>query len=514
MTDYKILVVDDMLVNLKILEKILNTAGYETVLASNGEEALELVQKETFHCILLDIVMPGLDGYEVIAKLKNMPLISEIPVIFITGREGAEETVKGLEAGAVDYIPKPFHPVEVQLRVQLHIRLYTTIQSLATAQAETLMQINNAQHSLLKQPEDIPHANFSVYYCSLHAAGGDIYDIIEISETQIGYFIGDFAGHQISTGFLTSSVKALLQQNCNSLSTPVQSMYMVNSVLCQLMKPGQYLTACYAVLDTVTNKLTVVNMGHPPMLVIQSNGIVLEVGHAGDVLGVFEDSLYKEDAVNLLPSDRILLYTDGLIEGEQVWSAYTRKFKKLVETLPITQRDEYLETILTETEQFRGDVDDDIMVLVADVPGELPKIEKVESDHSLSIRFPSTVRFIPQVSREAFRWAIKRVNLKDQYGLKLVLSEALTNAVTHGNEQNISKFVDFSIKIESSSLEIMISDEGRGFKRNVDSSSLTDQKAVSGRGLPLYKAYGYTTSFNEKGNSITLSIDYKCYSNE
>ncbi len=508
MNDYKILVVDDMIVNLKILEKILQTAGYETVLASSGEEALKLVELDTFHCILLDIVMPGLDGYEVIAKLKEMPLISEIPVIFITGREGAEETVRGLEAGAVDYIPKPFHPVEVQLRVQLHIRLYTTIQSLAIAQAETLKQINNAQHSLLKQPEDFPHANFSVYYCSLHAAGGDIYDIIEVSDTQIGYFIGDFAGHQISTGFLTSSVKALLQQNCSSLNTPVQSMYMVNSVLCELMKPGQYLTACYAVLDTVTNRLTVVNMGHPPMLVIQSNGVVLEVGHPGDVLGVFEDSLYKEDTVNLLPSDRILLYTDGLIEGEQVWSAYTRRFKKLIEALPMTQRDEYLETILTDTEQFRGEVDDDIMVLVADVPGEIPLIERVETDFELSIRFPSTLRYIPEVSRETFRWIKKRADLKDQYGLKLVLSEAFTNAVIHGNEQSLNKYVHIEVKVQSTSLEITITDEGKGFRHTNSASDFNNNKAISGRGLPLYKAYGYSTQFNKKGNSITLSIGY------
>jgi len=508
MTDYRVLVVDDMIVNLKILEKILTSAGFETVLASSGEEALKLVREQQFHCILLDIVMPGLDGYEVIAHLKEMPTVSEIPVIFITGREGAEETVRGLEAGAVDYIPKPFHPAEVQLRVQLHIRLYTTIQSLATAQAETLKQINNAQHSLLKKPEDFPHANFSVYYCSLHAAGGDIYDIIEVSDTQIGYFIGDFAGHQISTGFLTSSVKALLQQNCNSLNTPSQSMHMVNSVLCELMKPGQYLTGCYAVLDTVTNKLTVVNMGHPPMLAIQSNGVVLEVGRAGDVIGVFENVLYKEDVVELLPGDRILLYTDGLIEGDQVWSAYTKRLKKLVEETRFTDRETYLEQILTDTEQFRGEVDDDIMVLVADIPGELPSVERSEKDLELTIRFPSTLRLVSEISREVFRWSIKRVELKDHYGLKLILNEALTNAVVHGNEHNLNQFVEVKIIIQSTALQITITDEGKGFNHSDERNGFENNQAYSGRGFPLYKAYGFSSSFNEKGNSITLSIKY------
>lgn len=511
MVSYRVLVVDDMSVNLKILENILASEGYETVLVTSGEEALERVVVEPFHCILLDIVMPGIDGFEVINRLKEIPLVSDIPVIFITGEEGPEATVRGFEAGAVDYITKPFHPPEVRVRVRSHIKLYTTIQSLAQAQAETLKQINNAQNSLLKKPEDYPHANFSVYYCSLHAAGGDIYDIIEISETKIGYFVGDFAGHQISTGFLTSSVKALLQQNCNDILTPVESMNMVNTVLCQLMRPGQYLTACYAVLDTETRELEVINMGHPPLLLIQSGGVVVEAGKGGDVLGVFEDAMYKADELTLLPSDRLLLYTDGLIEGESVWSAYTKKLQQVVSELPQSNRDLFLENLLEKTLEFRGEVTDDIMVLVVDVPGTMSGITRKSSNFENEISFPSTVRYVSLVAREQFQWIVDHAEIKDHYGLKLVLYELLSNAVIHGNREDINKKVVINAQIDGVLLLITVTDEGNGFdwqkimnmKRNMG-----DTDSISGRGLPLYKAYGYIMEFNEVGNCITLRLGY------
>ncbi len=510
MNSYKVLVVDDMRVNLKILENILTSAGYSTVLVSSGEEALKRVSEEVFHCILLDIIMPGIDGYEVIARLKEIPAVADIPVIFITGEEGPEATVRGFEAGAVDYITKPFHPPEVKVRVRSHIKLYTTIQSLASAQAETLKQINNAQNSLLKKPEDFPSANFSVYYCSLHAAGGDIYDIIEISKNKIGYFVGDFAGHQISTAFLTSSVKALIQQNCNDILSPVESMGMVNSVLCQLMKPGQYLTACYAVLDIVTRELTVVNMGHPPLIVKQSDGRTFEVGKGGDVLGVFEDAMYKEDSISLLPEDRFVLYTDGLIEGDAVWSAYTRKLRKLVEASPPLKREDFLEHLLESTLQFRGEVTDDIMVLVVDVSGKLGNIEITEEGYALQVRFPSTLRLLSQAARKMYHWIIERVELKDQYGLKLVIHEVLSNAVIHGNKNEIEKYVTVSICIESTAVKIGVSDEGNGFDWGAanNKGTMSNIRATSGRGLKLFRAYGYKTSYNDIGNCVTLEVGY------
>jgi len=118
----KILIVDDSRLNLEVLSRILKD-DYFLTFASSGFEALEKLEMETPDLILLDIVMPGMDGYEVLEKLKEHVINSSIPVIVITGMSRAEDEVKGLLLGAVDYITKPFHEVVVKARVDTHIKI-------------------------------------------------------------------------------------------------------------------------------------------------------------------------------------------------------------------------------------------------------------------------------------------------------------------------------------------------------------------------------------------------------
>ena len=510
MNNYSILVIDDQLVNLKILEKILTSVGYDVTLCASGKEALSIVQNKEYHCILLDIVMPEMDGFTVINKLKKIPVVKDIPVIFITGKEEPEDIVQGFELGAVDYITKPFHQRVVQVRVKAQIKLYTIIQSLAHAQAETLRQIHSAQNALLKKPEDIKNGNFSVYYCPLHAAGGDFYDVIEISNSKIAYFVGDFAGHQISTGFLTSSVKALLQQNCSDVISPVESMNIMNGVLCELMKPAQYLTACYAELNRDNNRIKVVNMGHPPLFVIQKNGEVVKVGKNGDILGVFEDALYNEVSIDLLPGDRFILYTDGLIEGDSVWSAYVPELKEILQKNRDYDRDEFIEKILHDSEKLRGSVTDDIMLLVVDIPGEFPYPQVIdESNFSLKFKVKSIERLAKLAVDKIVEWLTSIIDIKDIYGLKVVSYEALSNAIRYGNKSDKDKDVIIELTVASREFSLTFTDSGNGFNSSeYNDPTIPNEEETNGRGFPLIKAYGYNVNFNDRGNEITLSSYY------
>lgn len=511
MAEYRVLIVDDMVVNTKILDSILQESGYDTVVAHSGEEALKIAREGRLDCILLDIIMPGMDGFEVIRHLKAIPVVAEVPVIFITGEEGPESTVKGFELGAVDYITKPFHHMEVQARLKAHIKLFSTIKSLANAQAETLKQINQAQNSLLKKPDEFPDATFGVLYESLHAAGGDIYDIIEISDGVYGYFVGDFAGHQISTGFLTSSVKALLQQNCVSFNSPSESMRIVNSVLCELMQVGQYLTACYAVIDRHKNTLTVVNMGHPPLLFIPLHGNVREIGRGGDILGAFPDPIYREHTVDIYPGDRIFMYTDGLIEGKEVWSAATQFLAEAVGESRDLKREELISSVYEKTRGPRGVVDDDVMVVVADFEGEPPVVTTDILDSGIKeYRFCAIRRLIDpcidMIINDLNEWGVE-----DVFSIKLVLYEAIGNAVVHGSKDNYKKEVKVHLSYTNRILKMDVLDDGPGFdwRTKIKSGSLTDEFSDSGRGIQLLKAYGFDFAYNEKGNQLFLKKEYR-----
>lgn len=113
-----ILIVDDELDNVKLLEKRLHADGYQTLLAYNGEEALRLARTELPGLILLDLMMPGLSGYDVAQTLKSEPHTADIPYIFITAKSAVNSRVCGLEMGASDYIVKPFHYKELLARIK------------------------------------------------------------------------------------------------------------------------------------------------------------------------------------------------------------------------------------------------------------------------------------------------------------------------------------------------------------------------------------------------------------
>jgi class 3 adenylate cyclase len=118
----QILIVDDEPINLKVLAAILED-DYEVCEASNGREALSFARESTPDLILLDVMMPGIDGYEVCRKLKDDPATKDIPVIFLTSKTEVEDETEGFLAGAVDYIAKPYNPVIVKARVNTHIAL-------------------------------------------------------------------------------------------------------------------------------------------------------------------------------------------------------------------------------------------------------------------------------------------------------------------------------------------------------------------------------------------------------
>ncbi|HYH37076.1 MAG TPA: PleD family two-component system response regulator [Azospirillum sp.] len=121
-TRAKILIVDDVPSNVHVLSRILRD-DYEIYFATNGDKALELVQARLPDLVLLDIMMPGMDGFEVCARIKESPVTADIPVIFISARGEVEDETRGLEVGAIDFITKPISPPIVQARVRNHILL-------------------------------------------------------------------------------------------------------------------------------------------------------------------------------------------------------------------------------------------------------------------------------------------------------------------------------------------------------------------------------------------------------
>jgi sigma-B regulation protein RsbU (phosphoserine phosphatase) len=318
-----ILVVDDNPLNVKLLETTLVKEGYSIYKAYNGPDARKIAADKKPDLILLDIQMPGESGFDVIKTLKNMGATASIPVIFLTGVSEIDAKLEGFELGAVDYITKPFHPLEVSARARLHLKLSIATNSLIRSQAEKLQQISDAQSAMLTTPDKYPDAKFGVHYLSLHEAGGDFYEVLPISDGIYGYFVADFSGHDLSTSYLTSSVKGLLKQNCSPIYQPLESIKMINDVLVEILPTGKYLTASYARLNRKTKQMKIICAGHPPVCYIPAVGEPRILEMDGDVIGIFKNVLFGQQTLTVNPGDRFYMYTDGLIESTDkkiVWS--------------------------------------------------------------------------------------------------------------------------------------------------------------------------------------------------
>ncbi len=365
-----ILIIDDEEINVLLLEETLSLSGYTTLSATDGATGRTIAKKEQPDLILLDISMPQEDGFEVLKKLKLDGKTNHIPVIFLTATTDVEKKIQGFELGAVDYIIKPFHSREVVARINIHLKLSRATNAIIENQAAKIQQIAEAQTNFLLQPSALPEAKFSIFYQSLHEAGGDFYDVIQISEHISCYCVADVSGHDIGSSFMTSALKALLKQNVAIIYTPLEIMQMLNAIMREIMPPGKFITACIAILNRETNFMTISNAAHPPLLHVPCEGAPRLIKCNGDALGVFKDVSFEMQTISVAPNDKFFLYTDGLIEREslqKVWPGELGRVldaAKEMDNIAINDAALYFKQLITNINE---EEDDDIVVMAVEV---------------------------------------------------------------------------------------------------------------------------------------------------
>ena len=365
-----ILIVDDAPVNLRMLARGLENEGYAILTAGDGPSARALAIERQPDLIILDIMMPGESGFDCMRQIRKDPRIAWIPVIFVTGVDRIESKLEGFELGAVDYITKPFYLAEVKARVRLHLRLRLATNALIATQAARLDQIADAQSAILTEPERLPEARFGRYYASVWEAGGDFYDVIAISEGIHGYFVADVAGHDLSTSFVTSAVKALLRQNCKPMYQPAESMSLINGVLLETLPPEKYMTAVYLFLNRKRNQAIVVDMGHLPVVYVPRGGEARLLYLEGDVLAAFPRVTFASQTLEVARGDRFILFSDGLVErvgAQRLWTETVGFLPGLVADLREAPIESLAHDLNARLEQRFGAPDDDVVVLATEV---------------------------------------------------------------------------------------------------------------------------------------------------
>jgi len=370
----RILVVDDNAVNLRILCRTLEDNGYDPLVAKNGETALSIVRKGGPELILLDIMMPGIDGYEVCRQLKEDPATRDIPVIFLSALSETKDKIRGLDLGAVDYISKPFQPHEVIARVNTHLTVYRLRQELQAQKDELereLQIVAKEQRNLLpRRLPDINGLKLSVLYETSRYAGGDYYDIVQLQDEQCGILVADAAGHSTQAAVLMAMICALFRAYPGQPLEPDEMLHYLNKNLCKLTEES-FVTAIYSVYDPGTKTLRFARAGHqPPLLYRPSEEKKIALPGKGTFpLGIDDFDNVQVAETKLVPGDRLIFYTDGITEQSDAKGELYGE-GRLAEQIAGDWGDnpqEIVDAIREDVSQFAGDLppDDDQLLLLA-----------------------------------------------------------------------------------------------------------------------------------------------------
>jgi sigma-B regulation protein RsbU (phosphoserine phosphatase) len=315
-----ILVVDDSATNLQVLVRTLNPGGHRILAARDGATALEIARKASPHLVLLDVMMPGMDGFEVCRMLKAQAETRDAAVIFLSARGEVTDKVSGLELGAIDYITKPIQAEEVLARVGVHLSRLHLERALRQSRDRLDRELASAarMQQLLLPPVMPVHASvsFGGYYQTSRHAGGDYYDVLPLGGDRFGILVADVSGHGAPAAIVMAMIRAVVHAYPGVADDPPALLHYINRHFRFLWDTPMYATALYGVLDAGRRTLRLSSAGHPPPLLCRGGEV--STLRLDTSLCVLWDELGEVPCVEhaLQPADRLAFFTDGITDRQ------------------------------------------------------------------------------------------------------------------------------------------------------------------------------------------------------
>lgn len=323
-----IIIVDDNLTNQLIILRILENAGYKDLLtASSAQELFSYLKMDTpnkqelpVDLILLDMMMPAIDGVEACRRIQDQPHLRDIPIVFVTAMGDSNKMAEAMDAGAIDYVMKPINRIELLARIRSALRLKFEKDWHKERDHHIKSELELAKHvqeSVLSQPIDDEKIRIDAIYQPSFELAGDFYAWYRISEKRYGIILLDMMGHGISSSLVCMFISSVLQDTIKKITDPEQVISELNRYMNRLYMTDKlvnyYFTAIYLVLDTEEKTIEYVNAGHPPGLVFMDDQVV-QLEQSCCAVGFFEKINITKGKILYKNSVEIVLYTDGLME--------------------------------------------------------------------------------------------------------------------------------------------------------------------------------------------------------
>src|SRR5512135_3794764 len=262
-----ILVVDDLPTNRLKLSLGLRQQGHTLKEAENGQQALKMLRAESFDLVLLDIVMPEMDGYEVLREMKQDKLLRHVPVIVISAQDELESVVRGIELGAEDYLPKSFHPVLLKARIDACLEKKYLRDKEQERLDRDLALARDIQRGAL--PREVPEfAGYEIAAWSRPAekTGGDIYDLILLENHRMALLVADATGHGIGPALSVTQMQSMFRMGLLLGLDLGKVMSTINTQLRQNLPPNHFITAFGGILDGSEHQICYHSWGQAPLI--------------------------------------------------------------------------------------------------------------------------------------------------------------------------------------------------------------------------------------------------------
>jgi phosphoserine phosphatase RsbU/P len=354
----QLLVVDDDEANRDMLSRRLERKGYSVTVAEDGSRAIELVRERRFDLVLLDVLMPGLSGLEVLRELRTAHPATVLPVIMATALSESGDVVEALRLGANDYVSKPLDFPVVLARIQAQLSLKQAVEDVvrlersleqrnveligANARLEEanrrmqrdLRAAARIQEAFLPRGEPtFPQARFAWHYRPCEELAGDGLNVFTLDDRRAALYVFDVSGHGVASALLSVSLSRVLSPPSDPSSvlrpetgngggaesiacpmSPAEVAGRLNRMFPFDEATEQYFTMVFGVLDVATGEFRYVSAGHPGVAYVPGAGEGRIIENRGFPIGLAQVP-YEEQVLVLASGDRIYLYSDGIPEA-------------------------------------------------------------------------------------------------------------------------------------------------------------------------------------------------------
>lgn len=521
--EQKILVVDDEPINIDVLTGLLKPE-YALLVAKSGERALKAARTGRPDLILLDIMMPEMDGYEVCRRLKADEATRDIPVIFITAMNEVEDEANGLQIGAADYITKPVSPPILMARVKTQLALvkhekqlqaaYAMIKAQKDRMAEELNIGRDIQMSMM--PVDFPQAPDTTEF-TLHARleaarelGGDFYDFFFLDESHICLCVGDVSGKGVPAALFMAITKTLIRSSAENSRSTADIITEANNALAKGNANCMFVTLFIAICDTRSGEITYTNAGHNPPYVIQADGKLLRMDKRhGPVGGAMEGISYREDKVILHPGDTLFMFTDGVTEAQNIEEELFEE-ERLIECLGQHGREDVESlnnALMSHLHNFESGAEqaDDITMLSFRYQGE--GVKPVSAQNSwINLKSTGEVNNWFDSFAEA-----NHIDTKIQRKINMVIDDLVMNIISYAFNGEENDQVEARLDLDENRLAITLTDNGKPFNPFDQEKPETDQsvenREIGGLGIHLCREVMDDVAYqrSDDRNIVTLS---------